>query len=110
MIVFDNKINSLVTELFITGRKLNISLAFIRQSYFAVSENIRLNLTHYPIIKVSNKQELCEIAFNLHQILIFKTLWIFIKNVLQNHNFFVIDTTLASDNSSRFRKNLLKRI
>ena len=74
MIVFDNKINSLVTELFITGRKLNISLAFIRQSYFAVSENIRLNLTHYSVIKVSNKQELREIAFNLHQILIFKTL------------------------------------
>ena len=74
MIVFDNKTNSLVTELFITGRKLNISLAFIRQSYFAVSENIRLNLTHYSVIKVSNKQELHEIAFNLHQILIFKTL------------------------------------
>ena len=36
----------------------------------------------------------------------FKTLWVFIKSVLQNHIFLVIDTALTWDNSSRFRKNL----
>ena len=38
--------NPVVTELFIRGRKLNISFVFIRQSYFAVPKNIRLNSTH----------------------------------------------------------------
>ena len=55
LIVFDDKIadmlsnkklNSMVTELFIRGRKLNIFLVFITQSYFAVPKNIRLNSTH----------------------------------------------------------------
>ena len=67
MIVFDDmivdmlsskKLNSIVTELFIRGRKSNISLVFITQSYFAVSKNVRLNSTHYFIMKVQNKQGL----------------------------------------------------
>ena len=41
------KLNSIVTELFISGRKLNIYLVFITQFYFAVPKNIRLNSTHY---------------------------------------------------------------
>ena len=52
-----------VTELFIGGRKLNISLAFIRQSYFSVSKNIRLNSTHCFITKIANKQEVQQTAF-----------------------------------------------
>ena len=48
--------NPVVTKLFIRGRKLNISLVFITQSYFAVSKNNRLNSTHCFIIKISNKQ------------------------------------------------------
>ena len=67
LIVFDNmtadmlsnkKLNPIVTELFIRGRKLNMSLVFIPQSYFAVPKNIMLNSTHYFIIKISNKREL----------------------------------------------------
>ena len=56
--------NAIVTELFITGRKLNISLVFIAQSYFAMPKSIKLNFTHYFIIKIRNKQELQQIAFN----------------------------------------------
>ena len=56
--------NPIVTELFIRGRKLNISLVFIVQSYFAIPKNIRLSSTHYFIIKIPNKQELQQIAFN----------------------------------------------
>ena len=64
MIVFDNmiadmitikKLNPIVTELFIKGRKLNISLAFITQSYFVVEKDIRLNSMHYLIMKIPNK-------------------------------------------------------
>ena len=45
------KRNPIVTEFFIRGKKLNISLAFITQSYFAVPKSIRLNSTHYFVIK-----------------------------------------------------------
>ena len=54
----NKKINPIVTELFIKDKKLNISLGFITQSYFAASKNIRLNSTHCFIMKIPNKQEL----------------------------------------------------
>ena len=60
----NKKLNPIVTKLFIRGRKLDISLVFITQSYFAVLENIRLNSTRYFIMKIPNKQELQQIAFN----------------------------------------------
>ena len=60
----DKKLNSLVTELFIRGRKLNISLAFIMQSYFKVPKDVRLNSTHFFIVKITNKRELQQIALN----------------------------------------------
>ena len=60
----NKKTNPVVTELFIGGRKLNISPIFITQSYFSVPKDIRLNSTHYFIRKVPNKQELQQIAIN----------------------------------------------
>ena len=46
--IFSNKkLNPIIAELFIRGRKLNISFIFITQSYFAVPKDIRLNCTHY---------------------------------------------------------------
>ena len=60
----NKKLNIIVTELCIRGRKLNISLVFIRQSYFAVLKNIRLNSTHYFIIEIQKKQKLKQTAFN----------------------------------------------
>ena len=63
--IFTNKkLNPIVTELFIRGRKLNIFLVFITQYYFAVSKKIRLNSTHYFVMKILNKRELEQIAFN----------------------------------------------
>ena len=73
MIVFDNmiadminnkKLNSLVTELFIRGRKLNISLVFITESYFKIPKVVRLNSTHFSIMKIPNKRELQQIVLN----------------------------------------------
>ena len=60
----NKNLNSIVTELFIRGRKLNISLAFITQSYFKVPKDVRLNSTHFFIIKIPNKRELQQIALN----------------------------------------------
>ena len=52
----NKKLNTIVTELFIRGMKLNISLVITTQSYFAVPQNTRLNSTHYFFIKISNRQ------------------------------------------------------
>ena len=60
----NKKLNSVVTELFVRGRKLNISLVFITQSYFKVPKDVRQNSTHFFIIKISNKRELQQIALN----------------------------------------------
>ena len=60
----DKKLNLVVTELFIRGRKLNICLAFITKFYFDIPKNAGLNSTQYFIIKIQNKQELQLIAYN----------------------------------------------
>ena len=73
LIVFDDmiadminnkKLNSIVTELFIRGRKLNISLAFITQSYFKFPEDVGLNTTHFFIAKIPDERGLKQIAVN----------------------------------------------
>ena len=63
--MINNKnLDSIVTELFIRGRKLNISIAFITQSYFKVPKDVRLNSTHFFIMKIPNKRELQQTALN----------------------------------------------
>ena len=116
LIVFDymiadminnKKLNSIVTELFIRGRKLNISLVFITLSYFKVPKNVRLNTTHFFITKIPNERELQQIALNHSSDISTKD---FIKTdkecAAELYYFLVNDITLASDNSLRFRKNL----
>ena len=75
LIVFDDmiadminnkKLNSVVTELFIRARKLNISLVFIAQSYFEIPKNVRLNTTHFFLTKLPNKRELQQIVIINH--------------------------------------------
>ena len=63
-VVNNKKLNPVVTGLFIRGRKLNISIVFITQSYFKVSKDVRLNSMHFFIMKTSNKMELWQIALN----------------------------------------------
>ena len=60
----NKKLNSIVTDLLIRGRKLNISLVFITHSYFKVPKDVRLNTTHFFIMKIRNKRELQQIALN----------------------------------------------
>ena len=60
----NKKLNSIVTELFIRGRKLSISLVCITQSHFKVPKDVRFNTSHFFIAKIQNKRELQEIAQN----------------------------------------------
>ena len=94
LIVFDDmiadlinnkKLNSVVTELFISGRKLNVSLVLITQSYFKVPKNVTLNTTHFFIMKITNKRELQQTALNHSSDIGFKDFIRSTKNVLLNH-------------------------
>ena len=63
-IMTNKKFQSIIKELFIRCRKLNISLVFITQSYFSVPKDVRLNSTHYLMKKINNRKELQNIAIN----------------------------------------------
>ena len=97
LIVFDDmiadminnkKLNPVVTELFIRGRKLNICIVFITQSYFKAPNDVRLNSTHFFIMKIPNKRELQQIALNHSCDIEFKDFIKIYKNALQNHTLF----------------------
>ena len=106
--VNNNKLNPVVTELFIRGRKLNISIAFITKSYFKVPKDVRLNSTHFFIMKIPNKRELQQIVLNHSSDIDFKDFMnIYKKCTTELYSFLVNDTTLPSDDDLRFRKNLL---
>ena len=60
----NKKLNTIISELFIKGRRLNICLVFVIQSYFAVPKNIRLNSTYYFVTKIPNKRKLQQTVFN----------------------------------------------
>ena len=66
--IHNKKLNSMITELFIRGRKLNISLVFITQSYFKFPKDVRLNTSHFFIATVPNKRNstTCNKSFIRH--------------------------------------------
>ena len=105
LIVFDDMIadminnKKVVTELFIRGRKLNVSIVFITQSYFRVPKDVGLNSTHFFIMRNPNKRELQQIALNHSSDIDFKDFMkIFKKCTAEPYSFLVNDTTLPSDN------------
>ena len=105
--IHNKKLNSIVTELFIRSRKLNISLVFITQSYFKVAKDVRLNTSHFFIAKILNKRELQQIAINHSSDISTKDFTNICREcTAEPYYFLVIDNTLASNNSLRFRKNL----
>ena len=104
----NEKLSPIVTELFIRGRKLNISLVFISQSYFKVPKTIRLNATHYFIMKIPNKRELQQIASNHSSDIDFKDFMkLYIDYTKEPYSFLVNDSTLSSGNLLQFTKNVL---
>ena len=105
LIVFDDMI-PVAIELFISCRNLSISLLFYTQSYFAVPKNIRVNSTHYFIMKVPNKQKFKQIAFNNSSDINFKDfLNLYKKFTAKPYSFLVIDATLAL-----YKLHILERI
>ena len=105
--ILNKKLNSILSELFIRGRKLNISLVFISQSYFRVPKYVRVNTTHFFISKIQNKIELQDIAINHSSDISTKDFDnIYRECTAEPYSFLVNDTTLASNNPLRFRKNL----
>ena len=111
-IVFDDMVSDLMTnkkfqtiikELFIRLRKLNISLVFITQSYFSVPKEVRLNSTHYLIMKIHNKRELQQIAINHSADTDYKGFMkIYRNSTSEPYSFLTIDTTLPVNNSLGF--------
>ena len=105
----NKKLNPIVTELFIRGRKRNISIIFITQRYFKVPKDVRLNSTHFFIMKIPNKRELQQIALNHSSNIDFKDFMkIYKKCTAKPYSFLVNNINLPSDNPLKFRKNLLE--
>ena len=105
----NKKLNPVVTELFIRGRKLIISVVFITKSYCKVPKDVRLNSTHFFIMEIPNNGELQQIALGHSSDIYFKNFMkIYKKCTAEQFSFLVNDTTLSSDNPLRFRKNILK--
>ena len=103
------KLNPVIIELFTRGRKVNISTVFITQSYFKVPKDVKLNTTHFYIMKIPNKRELQQIALNHSSDIDFKGfIKIYKKCTAEPYSFLVIDRDLPSDNPLRFRNNLLE--
>ena len=103
----NRKLNSIVTEFFTRGRKLNISLVVITQSYFKVPKDVRLNTTHVFIMKILNKRELQQIALNHSSDIDYKDfIKIYKKYIDEPYSSLFCDNTLPSDDPLIFRKNL----
>ena len=115
LIVFDDmiadimtykKFQSIIKQLFIRCRKINIPHVFITQSDFSVPKDVRLNSTHL-IMKINNRKELQNIAFNHSADIDYKDfIKIYRECTKEPYNFLTIDTTLPSTNTLRFSKNL----
>ena len=114
LIVFDDiiadmdhnkKLKPIVTKLFVRGRKLNISLFFITQSYFDLPKDVRLNTSHIFISKIPSNKEINQIA-HLSDINTKEFVNIYRNYTAEPYSFLVDDTKLAPNNPLRFRKNL----
>ena len=100
-IVTIEKFQAIIKDLFVRCRKLNISLMFITQSYFSVLKNVRLNSSHYLIMKINNKRELQNMASNHSADIDYKD---FVKI---SREYTKRTITLPASDSLWFRKDLL---
>ena len=107
-LINNKKLNSILTELFIRGIKLNISLVFITQSYFPVPKDVRLNTSHFFVTKIPNKRELQQIVLNHSSDISSKDLITFHKKYTsESYSFLVNNNILASDNLQDLEKIFL---
>ena len=99
-IMTNRRFQAIIKELFIRCRKLNISLAFITQSYFSVPKDVRLISPHYLIMKINNRKELHNIAINHSADTDYQDFMkIYRECTKETFNFLTIDTTLPANDS-----------
>ena len=106
-IMGNKNFQAIIKELFIRCRKLNISLVFVTQSCFSVQKDVRLNTTHYFIMKINNNKELQNIAINHSADIDYEDF----KNIYRGctkklYNFLIIDNALRASGPLRFRNKL----
>ena len=102
-IVMSKTFQAIIKELFIRCRKLNISLVFITQPYFSVPKYVRLNSTHYLIMKINNRKGLQNIAINHSANIDYKDFMkVYRECTKEPCNFLTIDTTLPASDPLRF--------
>ena len=88
-------------------QKTKYLTCFIAQSYFTFPKDVRLNSTHYLILKINNRIELQYIAINHSADIDYKDFMKIYRECTKNpFNFLTIDTTLPASDPLRFRKNL----
>ena len=105
----NKNLSPIVTELVLRGRTLNISLAFVSQSYVKVNKPIRLIATLYFARNILIKREHQLTASNLLSDIKCKDFMKSYKGYIKEVSLFLVnDTTLPSDNPLKFRKNLLQ--
>ena len=96
-IVTHKRFQTIIKELFIRCWKLNISPVFITQSYFSAPKDVRLNSTHYLIMKINNKRELQNIAINHSADIDYQDFMkIYRECTKEPHNSLTVDTTLPA--------------
>ena len=106
-VMTNKKFQSIIKELVIRCRKLNISLVFITQSYFSVPKDVRLNSTCYLIMKINNKRELQNVAVNHSAHIDYQDfIKIYRECTKEPYIFLIIDTKLPASDPLRFKKNL----
>ena len=108
-IITNKRFQAIIEELFIRCRiisLLNISLVFITQYYFRVPKDVRLNSTHFLIMKIHNKRELQQIAIDHSPDIDYKDFLRIYRNCTNGpYSFLTIDTALPADNPMGLRKN-----
>ena len=106
-IVTNKKFQYIIKELFIRCRKLNISLVYITQSSFSVPKDVKLNSTHYLMMKINNKRDLRNIAINHSADIDYQDfIKVYRECANEPYTFVIIDTKLPASDPLRFRKNL----
>ena len=110
-IMTNKKFQAMIKELFIRCRKLNISLVFITQSCFSVPKEVRLNSTHYLIMKIHNRRDLQQIAIDHSADIDYKDFLKIYRNCTKEpYSFLIFDTTLPATDFMKFRKNFLDSV
>ena len=108
-IITSKKFPAIIKQLFIRCIKLNILLVtcLLLQSYFSVPKDVRLNSTHYLIMKINNGKKLQNIAINHSANIDYKYFMEICRECTkETFNFLSIDTTLPASNPLKFKKKL----